>query len=157
MVIPAIRRQEAEWFCVQVARLVSDGALPLGIVLPFRQPVPWSLLVAPWGRTMWRFCRAWCVATLSGGLPLALWGKDEVLLSLAACPLCGAPSADLVHILERCAETACYWKGGGQFVASRSASWALQGASDAEQVRPRVRILGLSVGAVAFCLPVHLG
>ena len=100
MVVPAIRRMEAVWFCDQLAAL-NECLIPYAELVPFRAPPSDELRWAAWGKTMWRFCRAWAAARVSGGFPWSVWGQrvSSITRILKVCPLCGSADADLEHLL----------------------------------------------------------
>ena len=74
VVRPAVWRLEEEWFRVQLSKLNNDGLVPYAELVPLRQPCPAVVRWAPWGKTMWRFHKAWCLARVTGGIPLVIWG-----------------------------------------------------------------------------------
>ncbi len=149
---PAIQASERQWFCQQLARLNEDGAIPYAELLPLWQPFRASLRWAPWGKTQWRFFRAWCVARITTRVPLAVWGHGGLPLELNPCPLCSARSADLAHLVGECASTTKYREEGSWASSSEVLKWCLEGAGDMADLRARVRLLGLSVSAAVAAM-----
>ena len=100
-VIPKIREAERTWFCEQLALLNDEGLVLLSEVLPLHSAWPEALRWAPWGKTMWRFHRAWCVARITAEVPASVWGIPAGRLP-EVCPLCPGGRAGLQHLLAEC-------------------------------------------------------
>ena len=153
VVIPAVRRAEDEWFRRQLAALNEEGLIPYAELVPLRMPWPAVFRWAPWGKTMWRYHRAWCLARISSGIPLVSWGRNGIQTQLACCSLCGLPRVDLRHILAECpgllVQRAVLQPG----VLELLPRWALEIGTDLEDLGCRVRYFGVCVGAVVCNLP----
>ena len=103
VVLPAASRADYEWFQQQFSlHPASPWTLPgwaadetLGLLLQLN-----------WGKTMWRYARAWLVAPAGAGkvIPLAPLGRPDVA-RIGDCPLCGA-AATLQHYLGECQQLA---------------------------------------------------
>ena len=134
----------------QIAALNRGGLIAYADLLPLRQPFRPGVRWAPWGKTVWRFFRAWCAARVSGGaIPLAIWGGREMPLQLAACALCGTRAVDLRHILETRPGTSSYTARLPAPARTNVLHWTLAGSEDEAALKPRVLHLGLCVSALA--------
>ena len=151
VVAPAVRRKEDEWFLEQVSKLNSSALIPYSELLPLRAAFPNRQRWAPWGRTMRRFYRAWCIARMTGGLPMVAWeGRNGgIPLMLEPCPLCGAASVDLVHLVAVCTGTAAYATCIPIGSGVRKLRWLLEIPDSMEVFRVKVRCLGLALSALA--------
>ena len=107
-VVPRIREVELTWFREQIVALNDDGLIPYKKLLPIHGPFRPGLVWAPWGKTMWRFYRAWAIARITGRLPVEAWGMGEALAASTLCPLCEEiTGASLLHLVASCQGTAC--------------------------------------------------
>jgi hypothetical protein len=149
VVVPAIRRQEALWFAKSIAELNEAGLIPYAELVPFSRPIASELRWASWGKTMWRFYRAWCVARASQGFPWAVWGvhMQTVPMVIEICPLCGVFQADLCHILEVCSGTVILRNQLGQYPAHSFYKWVLTDEACLDVVKMKVRYVGLCLVA----------
>ena len=108
VVEPCVRRHEARWFSEQVAMLNTEGLVPYAELVPLRTlGNDLDIRFAPWGKTMWRFYKAWCVARATSCIPAGVWGRGTrssgtLCARLERCSLCGACEADLEHVVVSC-------------------------------------------------------
>ena len=68
-------------------------------------PCPDSLLNPNWDRTVWKCYRPWAVVRALGKVPLQVFEAGDLPLYMEHCPLCGAPLADMAHLLCICPGT----------------------------------------------------
>ena len=148
VVLPAIWRTESEWFYEQLAKLNNDGLIPYIDLLPLRRP--WSLAVrwAPWGSTMWRFYRAWCISRVTGSVPMMVWGRGEAAVELESCSLCGLRGVGLWHILVECRELLSHRVDLPHGARAGLPAWALESCESVPELELRVRYTGLCLCAV---------
>ena len=147
------RRKEDEWFYTQLAALNNEALIPYRELVPLRQPHSMALQWAPWGRTLWRFYRAWCLARVTGCLPWSIWGRGGNPRSLDSCPLCGTLGADLRHAVACCPGLSKY-RTHIPVCCPDVLRWALAPTEDLESLRPRVLLVGLSCSALFHaCCP----
>ena len=155
VVAPRIRRMEDDWFREQLASLGAEQVVPLTVLLPIWQPTPPSIRWARWGKTMWRFYRARCVARVSGGIPLVVWGFKEAPTTLKTCPFCGCSDVGLWHFLQVCAGTSQYRCEMGTSNSNGDwYSWALQDSAVEPDMKARVKYFGLCSCTVAHAVSV---
>ena len=154
MVIPAVRQAEGEWFLTQLQALNSDGLIPYAELVPLRAPFPAVVRWAPWGKTMWRYHRAWCLARITGCFPLVAWGRSGFPCRLDCCSLCGTPQADLRHVLAQCPLLLSYRVDLRPGVVDFLPQWALAHTDDIAVLQERVRFFGLCEAAVVCNLPM---
>ena len=147
MVVPAARRMELQWFVEQLARLNSEGLIPYHELVSIRGLPSDSLRWAAWGKTMWRFHRAWAAARVSGGFPWSVWGEriQSIPLRLLQCPLCGLMDVDLVHLLGSCHGTSSLRLELQLSAYSPTIlfHWALADTFDVVELKSKVRYVGL--------------
>ena len=62
------------------------------------------------GGNGWHSFRAWAVVRVTGKWPFALYCDDQECASVTTCPLCGAESATIMHLLAECNETLLYYR-----------------------------------------------
>jgi len=149
VVIPRIQSLEERWFKEQLAALNEDGLVPYADLVPLRKPFRLDVRWAPWGKTMWRFFRAWLVARITSGIPLAVWGRGGVPRILFNCPVCGIADADLEHVLCSCSGLSQFREGVPYAVRDDLLRWSLEDPQEESLLRARVRYLGLCISAVA--------
>jgi len=63
---------------------------------------PDSLITAEWDNSTWCYYRAWAVTRATGRIPLNMFCAEGLPQFMSTCPLCGAPEADLRHVLLVC-------------------------------------------------------
>ena len=149
VVIPQVGRLDDEWFRSQLAKLVPVECVRFGLYLSSRCSFAPGLSWASWGSTTWRCFKTWCAVRASGGMPLSIWGAAGLVFTVPYCPLCGAPEADLEHVVAACVGTV---RSREQFPSLPTAclvEWLLRGADGDGDVVARVRHAGLSVAAIA--------
>ena len=133
----------------QLAALNNEGLIPYADILPLQGYTAMELRWMAWGKTSWRFFRAWCAARLSMGFPWSVWGVRIATIPrvIPRCPLCGVVDADLQHLLAGCSATAALRRElnapGGQCFFW----WVPQDESDAQVLRGKVRFVGLCLAA----------
>jgi len=66
---------------------------------------PDELLEVDWGAETWTFYKIWAVVKAFGRWPFLLLNCGELPRLLSHCPCCGAPSADIIHLLSDCPAT----------------------------------------------------
>ena len=75
---------------------------------------------------------------------MVLWGVPGVVKFVAVCPCCGARQAGIRHLLVECSATS--WLRQRFAVGVDDVlSWALTGCSDVEELRKRVKFVGLGL------------
>ena len=148
VVWPALRRMDDQWFKAQLEAIPAVSPLHYGLLAPRRLPFATGLLWAPWGPTMWRFFKLWCIARITGWIPLALGDRPVVVASLEWCPLCGCEGVDLVHVVACCSGTLRYRENAPLGEPNDVLLWVLRGSGFPEQLHAMVSQLGLSVAAV---------
>ena len=90
---------EQQWFQTQIALLNDEGLIPYAELLPMREPFRAGIVWAPWGKTMWRFYRAWTVARITGTIPATVWSRFLPEAHGCFCALCkGAASAPRLQV-----------------------------------------------------------
>ena len=154
--MPRARVREIAWFQAAVGELNNQGVVNYAELVPLRQPWKPSLKWAPWGPCMWRFFRAWCVCRAWGSMPLAVWGCGRVVEILAKCWLCGETLVGLRHLLQDCRSTAVHRSRLPPAAKGGVMQWALEETADVEELRTRVRFVGLCLADLAYGL-VHWG
>ena len=110
-------------------------------LVPLRQPWPFDMRTAPWGRGRWKQFRAWCLARASGGLPLVVWGAGGIPTMLPACPFCGV-AADLRHVLRECRGTVALRSALPGCAAHDAAAWAMRRVGVQAGLEVRVQYFG---------------
>ena len=159
VVVPCVRRRETAWFHQQLAALNNEGLIPYADLVPLGQPLHLELRWAPWGRTMWRFYKAWCVARATSCIPVAVWGRagpggrSGLCTRLDHCCLCGQRDACLDHVLTRCPVLQIHRAGLPHEVLPVRLAWVLMYADSLPELEAKVRFFGLCIGAVIAGLP----
>ena len=132
VVLPAAWRLETSWFMTQLQVRGPQGSLPRATPA-FAQIVPRLV----WNEGLCRCLRAWIVARLTGGIPLAIWcfwmGVPE---ALDICPACSVESVRLSHFVDACPAFTALRCGSGC-----SAS-LLQDTDSEEELQQKVQSLG---------------
>ena len=134
---------------MQLSKLNNEGLVPYVDLVPLRQPCPAMVRWAPWGKTMWRYHKAWCLARVTGGIPLVIWGGSEIPVTLDCCCLCGAVEVGLAHVLAECPQLLAQRANLESGAADLLPQWALTHSDDIGALAPRVRYFGVCVGAIA--------
>ena len=159
VVVPRVRSRETLWFYQQVAALNNESLIPYADLVPLGQPLHLELRWAPWGRTMWRFYKAWCVARATSCIPVAVWGRSSpgshsgLCMRLDHCCLCGGRDAGLDHVLARCPALRVHRAGLPQEVLPVHLAWVLMYADSLAELEVKVRFFGLCMCALISCLP----
>ena len=150
--VPAIRRMEDQWFLEQLAKLNHEGLIPYGELVPIRGVADPVVSWAPWGATMWRFHRAWCIVRVTGGFPMVLWGRQGVRSRLDACPLCGLDSIGVTHALVACPMLLAYRAAvrmpRHQVGPVDWLRWSLEYTVDSQELQEKIRYVGSCLCAV---------
>jgi hypothetical protein len=138
------------WFSEQLAALNNDGLIPYAALVPIRALPLDELRWASWGKTLWRFHRAWAAARVTGGFPWSVWGirVASTPQRLPRCPLCGASEVGLQHVLVDCGGTASLRLGIMQWPPADFFWWVLSDTMDVEELKIKVRYVGLCFVAV---------
>ena len=79
---PRMLAMEREWFGEAIQKIYADELAPHSWSKPVSFWAP-CLCWQGWGRTMWRFHKAWCVARITHSLPLAWFGGIGLVPVLA--------------------------------------------------------------------------
>ena len=152
VVVPAVRRVELKLFAGAIAQLNQAVLIPYAELVPLVRISAAELRWAGWGKTLWRFYRAWSVARATLAFPWSVWGAHSKVVPtvLVHCPLCGGRNADLRHLLEACVATGAMRRQFGVASALPFLKWVLADDLDQEVLKSKVRYAGLCLVA-AFC------
>ena len=149
-VLPKIREAERAWFCEQLGKLNDNGLLPIAEVLPLQRQWPADLRWAGWGKSTWRFHRAWCVARVTSEIPADVWGMPQTRLP-QICALCAGAPNTLEHLLAQCPagrglrDAVCErWPLGPDTLTA----WVLRDVDALDERAAKVRYLGLLTAAL---------
>ena len=150
VVVQAVRRLDAQWFVKSIAALNEIGLIPYAELVPLTRRPASELRWATWGKTMWRFYRAWFVARASQGFPWPVWGAHMQVIPMVMdiCPLCGGAGADLRHILEACSGTELLRNQLRPHPATSVFKWVLMDEASPDVVKVKVWYVGLCLVAV---------
>lgn len=98
MVRPTLLQLDA-----QVFRVAAKRSMPaLGVIASELQAVPSKLPSDLMYLELGHWFRCWAIVRLSGFWPSTLFGCNDLLTSLPACPLCGAADVGVGHALFSC-------------------------------------------------------
>ena len=159
VVMPCVRRQEEVWFNVQLAGLNDGGLVPYACLVPLHQPFDLELRWASWGKTMWRFFKAWCVSRVTLCIPMVVWGRacpggrSGLVGHLQRCSLCGVASAGLAHVLSTCPALQVHRLALPLDMLPVSVACMLSYEGDFFALEAKVKYFGLCVSAVVHGLP----
>ncbi len=148
VVMPRVRHQELRWLREGIQNKGAAGLVPYRSIAPPLRPWSVTLRQVRWGRTMWRFFRAWGVARLCGRLPLCIWDGAAPEAVLPKCPACGEWVVGLRHVLCQCPLNNDLRRdlliSGVDLL-----QWSLTGSNDPGLLAARVRFVGLCCARVA--------
>ena len=122
--------------------------VPIAAILPLRTCWTDDLCWAPWGKTMWRFHRAWCTARITSEIPVGVWGVPAERVP-RICPLCRSHTSSLHHLLAECPPAAA-WREAALLAWAPQVdlvTWALTDVDCVEQLAAKVRFVGLACAA----------
>lgn len=159
VVAPCIRRKEAEWFRQQLDGLSCVSILPYAELAPLQQPFALELRWAPWGKTMWRFYKAWCMARATCCIPAAVWGRvgsagsGGLVETMAQCCLCDQRQVGLQHVLTECPCLLTHRSTLPPAVLPILLRWVLDYSGSFSDLDIKVRYFGLCVSTVVHGLP----
>ena len=102
---------------------------------------------------MWRFFRWWCLARLTLGIPLVGAEGGDIAQVVRPCWLCGAPSADLAHVLTVCPFTRVAREGMPVPEGAHGLRLVLAGHPNIRSLYACVRVLGVSVSLFSAARP----
>ena len=149
--LPKVRAREHEWFLSQLAGLNKEGLLPYSELLPINGPFCPGRVWAPWGKTMWRLYRAWCLARIKLEIPTEIWFRQTGSFPDIACPMCGElVPATLFHLLVACPSTqdmrrtVVHECGLGMLDGRAFFLWALADTADLDCLRRKVVFVGIA-------------
>ncbi len=108
---------------------------------------------ARWGRVMWRFFRAWGLASITGKIPVVVWDGASLVALMAECPLCGGRGVGLRHILGECKTNEDLRQGLPEVRGVEFLRWVLVGGtSDMGILTKKTKYVGLCVARLAHCM-----
>ena len=103
---------------------------------------------------MWRLFRAWSVARVTGEIPVVVWKGVAVGKVVALCPLCGECCVGLRHLVCICSACEDLRRGEGSLCRGQLFTGALGGTNDLEQLRAKVKLVGLCAARFAHAIVV---
>jgi hypothetical protein len=141
VVRPRLQAMEQQWFQESLAKLGAGMELTYQNVRPkkvWNNALCWS----GWGRTMWRFHKAWCIARVTEKLPIAWFGGSGLDSVLPCCPQCRAADADLHHVLCVCSGTSHLRAGWHNFPKEAIYTWVLNDTECVDSLYAQVKYFG---------------